>query len=111
MTNKDENIVKKLNKVDFHIHSIASTKDGDKVKFNTIDNINILVNKLIENGVSMAAITDHNAFDIDMYNKFKSFEGDKLNKVLPGIEFDVEFEGKRIHIITIFNDTDYSKIK
>ena len=46
---------------------------------------------LIENGVSMAAITDHNAFDIDMYNKFKFFEGDKLNKVLPGIEFDVEF--------------------
>jgi hypothetical protein len=45
--NKDENIVKKLNKVDFHIHSIASTKDGDKVKFNTIDNINILVNKLM----------------------------------------------------------------
>ena len=111
MINKDENIVKKLNKVDFHIHSIASTKDGDKVKFNTIDNINILVNKLIENGISMAAITDHNAFDIDMYNKFKTFEGDKLNKVLPGIEFDVEFEGQRIHIITIFNDTDYSKIK
>lgn len=107
----DNNIVKKLNKVDFHIHSVASTKDGDKVEFNTIDNINVLVNKLIDNGISMAAITDHNAFDIDMYNKFKSFEGNKLNKVLPGIEFDVEFEGQRIHIITIFNDADHSKIE
>lgn len=108
---RNDNIVKKLNKVDFHIHSVASEKDGDKVKFNTINNIKILVEKLIKNGISMASITDHNVFDIDIYEKFKSFEGEKLNKVLPGIEFDVEFEGKRIHIITIFNDTDYSKIK
>lgn len=108
---KEDNIVKKLAKVDFHIHSIASVKDMDKVKFNTIDNIQILVDKLIENGINMAAITDHNAFDIDIYNKFKSFEGEKLNKVLPGIEFDVEIEGQRIHIITIFNDNDYLKIK
>ena len=34
---KEDNIVKKLVKVDFHIHSIASVKDMDKVKFNTID--------------------------------------------------------------------------
>lgn len=108
---KEDNIVKKLAKVDFHIHSIASEKDMDKVKFNTIDNIQILVDKLIENGINMAAITDHNAFDIDVYNKFKSFEGEKLNKVLPGIEFDVDIEGQRIHIITIFNDNDYLKIK
>lgn len=108
---KEDNIVKKLAKVDFHIHSIASEKDMDKVKFNTIDNIQILVDKLIENGINMAAITDHNAFDIDVYNKFKSLEGEKLNKVLPGIEFDVDIEGQRIHIITIFNDNDYLKIK
>lgn len=111
MSNKEDNIVRKLQKVDFHIHSVASLKDGDKVQFNTIDNIEILVDKLIKNGISMAAITDHNEFDIDIYNKFKSFEGRKLNKILPGVEFDVELEGQRIHIITIFNDDNYSKIE
>lgn len=111
MSNKEDNIVRKLQKVDFHIHSVASLKDGDKVQFNTIDNIEILVDKLIKNGISMAAITDHNEFDIDIYNKFKSFVGGKLNKILPGVEFDVELEGQRIHIITIFNDDNYSKIE
>lgn len=36
MCDNDNNIVKNLQKVDFHIHSVASVKDGDKVKFNTI---------------------------------------------------------------------------
>lgn len=111
MENIDNNIVKKIQKVDFHIHSAVSTKDGDKVKFNTIENIDVLISKLRENNINMASITDHNAFSLEMYDKFKSYEGKTLAKVLPGIEFDVEFEGERIHIITIFNDNDYSKIE
>ena len=111
MKSIDNNIVKKIQKVDFHIHSVISTKDGDKVKFNTIENIDVLISKLKENNIDMASITDHNTFSLEMYNKFKSYEGKTLAKVLPGIEFDVEFEGERIHIITIFNDNDYSKIE
>lgn len=111
MENIDNNIVKKIQKVDFHIHSAVSTKDGDKVKSNTIENIDVLVSKLSENNINMASITDHNAFSLEMYDKFKFYEGKTLAKVLPGIEFDVEFEGERIHIITIFNDNDYSKIE
>lgn len=104
-------IVKELVKVDYHIHSSASIKkDGEKVEFNTIENVKVLVENLVKNKVSMVAITDHNTFSIDMYNKLKSYEGKQLKKVLPGIEFDVEFEGERIHIITIFSDKNYGSI-
>ena len=107
-----ENIVKKLVKIDLHIHSIASEKkDGKKVGKNTIDNVEVLMNKIKENGVQMIAITDHNCFNLDMYNKVKSYEGIYLKKVLPGVEFDVEFKRERIHIITIFNDNDNEKLK
>lgn len=107
-----ENLVKSLVKIDLHIHSIASEKkDGTKVGKNTIDNVDVLIKKLKENNVEMISITDHNCFDLDMYNKVKFHEGTELKKVLPGVEFDVEFKGERIHIITIFNDNDYEKIK
>ena len=90
-------IVKELVKVDFHIHSSASIKkDGEKVEFNTIENVKVLVENLVKNKVSMVAITDHNTFSIDMYNKLKSYEGKQLKKVLPGIEFDVEFDKEYI---------------
>lgn len=85
MENVDENIVKQLVKVDFHIHSAASIKDKDKVKFNTIENIDLLVDNLIKNQIGMAAISDHNTFSLEMYEKFKSYEGTKLRKVLPAV--------------------------
>ena len=44
-------------------------------------------------------------------NKIKLYEGNGISKLLPGIEFDVEFNTERIHIITIFNDNDYKKIE
>ena len=106
------NLVEKLVKVDLHIHSCASEKkDGNKVSNNTIDKIETLIEKLRENKVEMIAITDHNNFDIDIYNKIKLYEGNGISKLLPGIEFDVELNTERIHIITIFNDNDYKKIE
>lgn len=107
----NERVVKKLLKVDFHIHSVESTKDGKKVEFNTLDNIEILVKKLKENEIDMVSITDHNNFSYNFYQKLKSFEGEKIKKVLPGIEFDVEFEKKRIHFLTIFSDDNKKKLK
>lgn len=111
MAESSDNIVRELVKVDFHIHSYDSIKkDGEKVKFNTLENIEILVDNLVENKVDMVSITDHNFFSLDMYDKLKLYEGKKIKKVLPGIEFDVEFEGERIHIITIFSDKNYANI-
>ncbi len=110
-----EKIVKKGVKVDLHIHSIYSKeKDGQKVAENTLENLPILVNGLVENGVQMCSITDHDTFNYKLYEEFKKEEKKEncIRKVLPGIEFSVEFiEGKVIHIVTIFDDKDEEKVK
>ena len=107
----ENNIVEELVKVDLHIHSVASIKkDKAKVKNNTIDNLNILMERLKINKIDMISITDHNTFDIKMYYAAKSYEGNGLKKVLPGIEFDVEIKNERVHIITIFDDNSSDKL-
>ena len=98
-------------KIDLHIHSSASgkTKSGDrKITENSdIDNIEILVNKLIENEINMCAITDHNIFDKDLYLKLKEYENRScLKKVLPGVELDLSIEGTNVHVVVVFDDTE-----
>ena len=106
-------IVEKPIKIDLHIHSVFSKhKDGKKVAFNTTDNLPIFVSKLKQNGIDMCAITDHDKFDFNLYKKLKEYEGKELLKVLPGVEFSVNFDGnKTIHIVTIFDDKDEEKLK
>jgi predicted ATP-dependent endonuclease of OLD family len=106
-------------KLDLHIHSVYSKgKDGDKVNFNTLENIDVLVQKLTENAVQMCAITDHDAFNYDMYAELKKYEQQddcSIVKVFPGIEFSVEFEGDVaapvVHVIAIFDDSSEAQIK
>jgi len=105
-------------KIDLHIHScVSASKDGSKVKNNTLQNVPLLINKLNENGVNICAITDHDAFSLKMYNALKEAEEDdsSVQKVLPGVEFSVSFidsEGKEqvVHVVAIFSDKDYQKI-
>lgn len=103
-------------KIDLHIHSIYSAnKDGmSKVMNNTLQNINVLISKLNENGIEMCSITDHDNFNYNMYKVLKKEEntGNSIRKVLPGVEFSVDYEdGKVIHIVTIFNDDNDEKVK
>ncbi len=77
-------------------------------------NIPVLVKGLLDNQVEMCAITDHDTSDYEIYSKLKNEEtkDNCIQKVLPGIEFSVEFvEGKVIHIVTIFDDKDDEKVK
>lgn len=107
-------IVDKGIKIDLHIHSVySSKKDGKKVQNNTIENLSILVGKLNEYGIEMCAITDHDSFNYDMYATLKEQEGiGTIKKVLPGVEFSVRFDEKKvIHIVTIFNDDNEEKVK
>lgn len=106
-------------KADFHIHSVYSRgKDGKKVRYNTIENIDVLKQKLNENGVQLCAITDHDAFGYDIYKKLKESETDDTSsivKVFPGVEFSVQFIGDNktptvLHVIAIFNDEDDARI-
>lgn len=111
-------IVDKGYKMDLHIHSIYSRgKDGSKVSYNTIKHVPELINKLTENRVEICAITDHDAFNCDMYLELKKYENSKnssLIKVLPGVEFSVEFSTESehfvVHVIAVFDDSDQEKV-
>ena len=105
-------------KLDLHIHSCYSRiKDGKKVAYNTLDNIEVLINKLTENGVQLCSITDHDTFGFDLYNELKKQESNEIStivKVFPGVEFSVEFLGDEgltvVHVIAIFDDSNEEKI-
>ncbi len=96
-------------KCDFHIHSYASKhRESDSVvDGSTIDNINILIDKLNDRKINMCAITDHDNFDYNLYVRLKKEENiGTIKKVFPGVEFSVIYEEKVIHIITIFDNDD-----
>lgn len=111
-------IVQRPVKIDFHIHSAASAhKDRQKVKGGTVENIDVLFDKLEGNEVNMAAITDHDVFDYDVYDALRGkVEGARfLQRVLPGVEFTVSFKtdagSKTVHVVTLFDDRDPEAVK
>ncbi len=113
-----DNIVEAGVKIDLHIHSQASSaKDGNKVKNNTKENIPLLIRKLSENEVNICAVTDHDTFSYEIYITLKAAESqdNSIKKVLPGVEFSVQFEvdgnNSIIHVVAIFSDDDETKIK
>lgn len=114
----DEKVVRRPLKVDLHVHSTASRhKDGAKVSAGTIGSLPVLVRALDNCGVNMVAVTDHDCFDYELYKALRalSLEDNSLQKVLPGVEFSVAFDGdsesKTVHVVTIFDDTDDEALK
>lgn len=109
-----EKIIETGNKVDFHIHSIASKhkESNDCVDLSTLDNIDLLIKKLNERKINMCSISDHDNFDFNIYKRLKQEENKgSIKKVFPAVEFSVTYERKVLHIITIFEDKDEEKIK
>ena len=109
-----EKIIETGNKVDFHIHSIASKhkESDDCVDLSTLDNIDLLIEKLNQREINMCSISDHDNFDFNIYNRLKQEENKgSIKKVFPAVEFSVTYEKKVLHIITIFDDKDEEKIK
>ena len=109
-----EKIIETGNKVDFHIHSIASKhkESDDCVDLSTIDNIDLLIDKLNQREINMCSISDHDNFDFNIYNKLKQEENKgSIKKVFPAVEFSVTYDKKVLHVITIFDDKDEEKIK
>ncbi len=113
-------MLNKIIKVDLHIHSVASEyKDGNIVKQSTIDNLDILFEKLEKNDINLFAFSDHNRFDINLFYAARKIVDSKrypkVENILPTVEFDVEIEqGKQpCHILTVFdtkNDEDLASI-
>lgn len=97
-------------KFDLHIHSSASakTKSGDIpiVAESKIENIDVLIKNLVSNNINIVAVTDHNIFDKDIYLELKKqeLEMNCIHKVLPGVEIDLQVDGKNVHVVCIFED-------
>ncbi len=109
-------------KLDLHIHSYASKyKEGRGiVDASTIENVNVLLQKLNEYDVALFSITDHNRFWPELYEKLDeliaSGQYPQVHGLLAGVEFDVQIdpEMSKCHIITVFdaqnNKENYQKI-
>lgn len=98
--------------VDLHIHSKASAykeKPGF-VGESSINELDVLFGLLNEKNINLFSITDHNRFDVELYDKALEIIASSENYpnvmgLLSGVEFDVILEEgmKPCHIITIFD--------
>lgn len=97
--------------IDLHIHSKASAykESAGFVNNSSIENLDVLFNKLQENDINLFSITDHNRFDVELYEKalelIESGKYPAVKGILSGVEFDVVLEDgmNPCHIITIFD--------
>lgn len=102
---KEDNIVKKLAKVDFHIHSIASVKDMiNKVIFSLDINGDSLIIKVDDKKSKTISLKNKNINTMEIYNMLKY---DKSNEyILNSSKIpDEEINGKDQWIKRLYNYT------
>ncbi len=92
-------------KIDLHCHT-KKIKSGDAKTRNVTKKL--FTEKIMQAGVKIVAITNHNHFDLEQYLELKnSVEG--YCDIWPGVELDIECKGKmksgnkRGHLIVISN--------
>ncbi|GAB6039007.1 AAA family ATPase [Fundidesulfovibrio butyratiphilus] len=83
----------KWRKCDFHIHSNASIGDSHM-------SIEEIVDKAIEQGLNLIALTDHN--NVSNIDSFMSYARKKGISALPGVELKTEAGRPPVHIIVLF---------
>lgn len=111
-------MLNKIIKVDLHIHTKASEyKESESiVELSDINHLDDFLTVLDQRCISLFSFTDHNRFDFVLYKKVKeklsTNDFKNLKNILPGVEFDVQFEKNKeaCHIIAIFDDNDSEKL-
>jgi predicted ATPase len=104
-------------KIDLHTHTLDSKKEGKtrnvtKEKYYEV---------LTQNNVRLAAITNHNTFDVDQYNDFCKYMEEEVEKggrplsILPGIEVDIQCnttndEGHLVLVTSRKNHTEFAEL-
>ena len=89
-------------RVDLHLHSYASSQNGDSIKWESTHDS---VSRLYKSGVRLAAFSDHNIFDVELY-----LECSKLGETggivfLPAIEVNVvRKNGVIANLIYVFEE-------
>ena len=92
-------------RADFHLH----TKADKEFIYNDEENsfISFYVNKLDEENIKVAFITNHNKFDVNEYKALSKKARKKEIYVLPGVELSVNDGANGIHCLVIFNPTEW----
>lgn len=73
-------------KIDLHLHTPISTKNGDTIKWFSIYDT---LKRIMNNHIKLAAFTDHNAFDLKLYKEAKKLAATANIVLLPGVEINV----------------------
>ena len=92
-------------RADFHLH----TKADKEFIYNDEENsfISFYVDKLDEENIKVAFITNHNKFDVNEYKALSKKARKKEIYVLPGVELSVNDGANGIHCLVIFNPTEW----
>lgn len=94
-------------KIDLHCHT-KKIKDGDPIEREiSAEEFN---QKIIDNDIKIVAITNHNYFDSNQYDKIVKLAADNY-MVWPGIEIDIADNGSKGHAIVIANPEKAEEFK
>lgn len=92
-------------RIDIHVHT-KKVKSGDAPTRNI--EVGRFVDVIKGTDVRILAITNHNHFDLKQYEEFRNGIGESC-QIWPGIELDVQENGKRAHLIVICNPKFYKQ--
>ncbi len=92
-------------RADFHLHTNADNEfsyNGDNEFY-----ISNYVNKLNQENIGIASITNHNKFDFNEYKALAKTAKKKEIYLLPGVELSVNDGANGIHCLIVFNPTEW----
>lgn len=90
---------------DCHLH----TKKDKEFEYNGDENnfVSNYVEKLVLEGISVGAITNHNKFDYEEYKTIKREANRKKIFILPGVELSIKEGQRSIHMLIIFDPDEW----
>lgn len=92
-------------RADFHLH----TRKDKEFKYTGEENdfVKLYVQSLIDAGIRVGVITNHNKFDEKEYKAIKKHAKKENILILPGIELSVKEGSNGIHTLIIFNPDEW----
>jgi len=92
-------------RADFHLH----TKADKEFVYSGEDNsfVSEYVNKLSQENIGVAAITNHNKFDLNEYKALAKKSRKQEIYLLPGVELSVNDGANGIHCLVVFNPLEW----
>jgi predicted ATPase len=92
-------------KADFHLHTKADKEFVYRGEDNSF--VSDYVNKLSQEKIGIAAITNHNKFDLNEYKALSKKSRKQEIYLLPGVELSVNDGANGIHCLVIFNPLEW----